>query len=350
MHRFQFFSTSRCKALLAWALGGMVLSTPISQAREITDMAGRQVKLPERIERIYAAQPYTHVLAYMLAPDMLLGHLSIFGEEQSRFVRPEARDLPLLGGAPGSGRPVNMETVLAAHPDLVLMKGNKQSNITRSSEKFTKLGLPVVFVDLETIDDYPAALEFFGRLIGREGLAERLARYARQTLVEVDRTLASIPEGQRVRVYYAESADGLSTECDQSFHTDAIKRAGGTIVHHCLLKTHMGLEKVSLEQIIAYDPDIIVSNDPRFAAMAHNNPRWSGIRAVAKGQILTVPHTPFNWIDRPPSVMRIAGIQWLAKHFYPQRYTVDLRQALGEFHALFLGIEASEQDLDQWLN
>jgi iron complex transport system substrate-binding protein len=333
-----------------WLLGGIMLIAPLSQARVITDMAGRQVSLPDQIAHIYAAQPYTHVLTYLLAPDMLVGHLSIFDEQQRRFLREEARDLPLLGGAPGSGRQVNMETVLSARPDLVLVKGNAQSNVSRFEEKFTKLGLPVVFVDLETIDDYPAGIEFFGRLVGREAVAEDLAGYARRVLEAVDRMVAEIPQAQRVRVYYAESADGLATECDQSFHADAIKRAGGEIVHHCLLKSHMGMEKVSLEQIIAYDPQVIVSNDPRFAPMAYADPRWSKIRAVAEGRILTVPRTPFNWIDRPPSVMRLVGIQWLAGHFYPQRYPLDLGQTLREFHARYLGVKPAEQDLDTWLN
>ena len=321
----------------------------MTQAREITDMAGRQVVVPDRITRIYAAQPYTHVLTYMLAPDMLIGHLSIIGDRDRRFLRPEAAKLPVLGGAPGSGQQVNMETVLAARPDIVLMKGNVRSDPDRAAEKFAQIGLPVVFVDLEAIDDYPAGIEFFGRLIGRADPAKQLADHARQVLADVDRAVTAIPEDKRLRVYYAESADGLATECDQSFHADAIRRAGGTIVHHCLLKTHMGMEKVSLEQIIAYNPEVIVANDPQFAAMAYADPRWAGIKAVAEHRILTVPHTPFNWIDRPPSVMRIAGIQWLAHRFYPKAYAIDLRRELREFHRQYLGIDPVAEDLDQWL-
>lgn len=321
----------------------------MTHAREITDMAGRQLVVPDRITRIYAAQPYTHVLAYMLAPDMLIGHLSIIHEPEKRFLRPEAAKLPLLGGAPGGGPAVNMETVLAAKPDIVLMKGNAKSDVSRAAEKFAQVGLPVVFVDLEAIDDYPAGFEFFGKLIGREAKAKQMADHARKVLADVDRAVATIPEDKRLRVYYAESADGLATECDQSFHADAIKRAGGVIVHHCLLKTHMGMEKVSLEQIIAYNPDVIVANDPQFEAMVNRDPRWAGIKAVAEHRILTVPHTPFNWIDRPPSVMRIAGIQWLAGRFYPKAYAIDLRRELREFHQMFLGIDPAAEDLDKWL-
>lgn len=339
-HRF-----CRWRHLLPALLAGLIV--PMTHAREITDQAGRRVTVPDQIKRIYAAQPYTHVLTYMLAPDMLVGHLSIIGEK--RFLRPEAANLPLLGGAPGSGQQVNMEAVLAAKPDIVLMKGNAGSDVSRAAEKFSQIGLPVVFVDLENIDDYPAGIEFFGRLIGREGKAGQLANRARMVLADVDRVVATIPEDKRVRVYYAESADGLATECDQSFHADAIRRAGGVIVHHCLLKTHMGMEKVSLEQIIAYNPEVIVANDPQFEAMAYADPRWAGIKAVMDRRIWTVPKTPFNWIDRPPSVTRIAGIQWLAGRLYPKVYAVDLRRELRDFHRDFLGIDIASEDLDKWL-
>ena len=334
-----------------WLVASFLLlfAVTMSHAREITDMAGRQVTVPDQIKRIYAAQPYTHVLAYMLAPDMLIGHLSIIGDREKQFLRPEAASLPLLGGSPGSGQQVNMETVLAAKPDIVLMKGNATSDTSRAAEKFTQIGLPVVFVDLENIDDYPAGIEYFGKLIGRGEKAKQLADHGRQVLAEVDRAVVAIPEDKRVRVYYAESADGLATECDQSFHADAIKRAGGVIVHHCLLKTHMGMEKVGLEQIIAYNPDVIVANDPQFEAMAYADPRWAGIKAVAEHKVLTVPRSPFNWIDRPPSVMRIVGIQWLANRLYAKAYAIDLRRELREFHQRYMGIDPTAEDLDRWL-
>lgn len=327
-----------------------VAIAPMTHAREITDMAGRQVVVPDQIQRIYAAQPYTHVLTTMLAPDMLIGHLSILREADKRFLPPAVAKLPMLGGAPGSGQQVNMETVLAAKPDIVVMKGNSASDVSRAAEKFTQIGLPVVFVDLEAIDSYPAAIEFFGKLIGRGEKAKRMADHARQVLADVDRAVATIPDDKRVRVYYAESADGLSTECDQSFHADAIKRAGGVIVHQCLLKNHMGMEKVSLEQVIAYNPEVIVSQDPQFAVTVYGDPRWARVKAVAERKVWTVPRSPFNWIDRPPSVMRILGVQWLANRFYPKAYAVDLRGELGAFHRLWLGVEPTAADLDLWLN
>jgi len=121
-------------------------------------------------------------------------------------------------------------------------------------------------------------------------------------------------------------------------------------VHHCLLKTHMGMEKVSLEQIIAYNPEVIVANDAQFEAMAYADPRWAGIKAVAEHKVWTVPRSPFNWIDRPPSVMRILGVQWLAHLFYPKAYAVDMRAEVRDFHQRWLGVEPTAADLDKWLH
>lgn len=320
-----------------------------ADARDIVDMAGRHVTVPDPVHRIHAAQPYTHVLTYMVAPETLIGHLSVIREDERRLLRAETATLPLLGGSPLGGPAVNMETVLAARPDVVLLKGNAQGDLDRTAEKYAQIGLPVVFVDLDDMDGYPAAIEFLGRLTGRESTARQMADYTRRAFAAVDRAVASIPEDKRLRVYYAESADGLATECDQSFHADAIRRAGGRIVHQCLLKTHVGMERISLEQIIAYDPEVIVSNDPQFEATVYGDPRWQKVKAVADRRIWTVPRSPFNWIDRPPSATRILGVQWLAARFYPQAYPIDLRREVQEFHRLFMGIDPAAADLERWL-
>lgn len=321
-----------------------------ASAREIVDQAGRKVLLPDRISRVCAAQPYTNVLSYMLAPDLLIGQVVEFKGTERRYAHPRYLSLPVLGGAPMQGKPMNMETVLAARPDFVLLMGDTKVDAERAAGSFIKIGLPVVFVNLERIDDYPEGIEFFGKVLGREKKAAQMAAFARALLARTDRAVASVPAARRLRVYYAESPDGLSTETDQSFHAEAIRRAGGTIVHKGLLKTHIGMEKVSLEQVVLYNPDVIVSNEPAFAKAAYADPRWRKVRAVAQHRIYTVPKTPFNWIDRPPSVMRLAGIPWLLHHFYPKVYgEAQLRRDLDEFHRLFLDYRPTPSDLETWV-
>ncbi len=63
----------------------------------------------------------------------------------------------------------------------------------------------------------------------------------------MDRLKASVPENKRLTVYYAEGGDGLSTECDDSFHSRLIPEAGGVNVRKCRSKVLVGMDKVSIE-------------------------------------------------------------------------------------------------------
>jgi len=232
-------------------------------------------------------------------------------------------------------------------PDFALLKGNAKSDLA-GAEKFRKLGLPVVYVDLDEIDNYPAAIEFLSHLVGHADRGKAMADRARKILADVDRAVGSLPEEKKVRVYYAESADGLSTECDESLHADAIRRAGAKLVHECLQKTHMGMERLTLEQVIAYNPEVILTQDPKFAEMAYADPRWKNVRAVADHRILVSPRTPFAWFDRPPAVTRLIGIPWLAARLYPGLYKTDLKRELRELHQLFMGVDIPDADLEAW--
>nr|WP_320134107.1 ABC transporter substrate-binding protein [uncultured Holophaga sp.] len=317
-----------------------------AQARDVIDMAGRKVTLPDTITRIYAGSPYTNVLTYVVAPEMLIGGPMGAPDGSSRYIRPDAGRIPMPKAEPGQRGP-SLEAMAALKPDFVLMKGNARTDHA-GAQRFENAGIPVVYVDLDEIDNYPAAIQWLSNLVGHPERGKAMADHARRTLAEVDRAVASIPEAERVRVYYAESADGLATECDESLHADAIRRAGAKLVHECLQQNHMGMEKLRFEQVLAYNPQVILTQDAKFAEMAYADPRWQKIDAVAKHRILVSPRTPFAWFDRPPAVTRLIGIPWLAVHLYPRACRIDLKQELRDFHKLFLGVDISEADLEAW--
>ncbi len=324
------------------------------QAREITDMAGRKVTIPDKITRVYSAQPYTSVALYVVAPDLVINlqpGCFPLGPAENRFLRAGATALPveLTNAVQGEHNQLSLEDILALKPDFALAKGGPNTDASRLEQQFGRIKLPVVFVDLDGAAAYPAGIEFLGRLFGREERAAKLSAYARRALAGVEKAVAGIPAGERLRVYYAESEDGLATESERSFHADPIRLAGGTLVHQGDLRTHFGMEKVSLEQILLYNPDVIVALVPEFTEKVYLDARWKDVKAVKEKRVYTVPRTPFNWLDRPPSIMQIIGIPWLAQRFYPKYYTVDMHQETREFLRLFMGVEATDADMDEWL-
>jgi iron complex transport system substrate-binding protein len=330
------------------ALASAAFADPAAR-RDVVDMAGRRVSIPISIKKVYSSSPPATYLMYAVAPDLLAGLNFPFRENEKRLLRPEVVRLPVIGGTFGQGRRMNPEAVLAVHPDFVLAWLDRTRDASKIEAEFARTGLPVVFIRLDTLSDYPATLKFLGDLFGRPGRAAEMAGYIDQALKRVSAAVASIPPDRRIRVYYAEGVNGLATECDRSFHVEPVLLAGGDNVHHCEQGSHYGMEKVSLEQIVAYRPSLILAQERRFAEAAAS-PGWRNVEAVKHGRVVYVPRSPFNWIDRPPSFMRALGVQWLANLFYPDRYPLDLGDETRKFYRLFLGVELTAADLDRILN
>jgi len=105
-----------------------------------------------------------------------------------------------------------------------------------------------------------------------------------------------------------------------------------------------GLGQVSAEQVLAWDPDLIIATDPRFAAGARTDPVWSGLRAVRAGRVAVAPTVPDGWVDFPPSVNRLLGLLWLPV-LLGARPAEGLAGRIAELHALLYHHRPDEAQL-----
>jgi iron complex transport system substrate-binding protein len=319
-----------------WGLAGS------AHGREITDMAGRKVIVPDVITKAYAPSPYGSTILYSVAPDKLAGLMSPLKDETKKFLNPIIYDLPVIGGLSKT------DELVKAKPDVIIIWGDKNNPIHQKSEEaMSKLNIPYVYVtvgDLADLPDYPAAYEFLGKLLGKEKHAAEEAVYTRKTLNEVEKTIKKIPKDQRPKVYLAEGPEGLATECDDSLHVHLLRLAGDVNVHRCHTSSHVGMEKVSIEQVTTYNPDVIIAQDKGFADKVYSDPAWQDVKAVKEKRVYLIPKVPFNWFDRPPSFMRILGLKWVMSCLYPKQYKVDLIKEAQKFYSLFLGVNLSADD------
>ena len=329
----------------------LLLQAVPGAAREITDMTGRKVQVPDRITRVYASSPPASYLLYAMDPSLIVGLNSPLNASEKRFLNPRVRSLPVIGSSVGQGKNLNTELLLKARPDIVLVWAWQQPQINaRFEQVFRQLKIPVVQVRIDSLRDYPAAFTFLGSLLQREKRAAKLRSYAEETLRSVDHSVVSIKPEQRPTVYYAEGQDGLATERDSSFHAELIGLAGGRNVHRGEALDHYGMEKISMEQVMFYNPQIMLVQDDPFLGAVGRDPRWKSIKAVRDGRIYRIPRTPFNWFDRPPSFMRLLGLRWLTNRLHPDLYRFDAAAETRRFYRLFLGIDLSRKDLDEILH
>ncbi|MBN1906988.1 MAG: ABC transporter substrate-binding protein [Deltaproteobacteria bacterium] len=318
----------------------------IASAREIVDMAGRKVIIPDSIKKVYVPSAYGSYLVYSIDPSMLVS----FNSPDKQYLNKAVHDLPDIGKLSGEDKQSNLERLHAAKPDLVIMWTTKKTSPTqpgRMAETLDQLNLPVVYAVAETFNDYPEIYLFLGNVLGREERAKKLSDYFRKTLTDIKNVVEKTSQKKRPTVYYAEKDDGLSTECDDSIHVEMLKYTGDTNIHRCHTSGHMGFEKMTMEDIYKYNPDFIIAQSREFynSVVKEKDSAWQQVKAVKEGKVYLIPRTPFNWFDRPPSFMRLMGLKWLTNMLYPDEYKIDIIKDSREFYSLFLGVDVSDEEM-----
>ena len=317
-----------------------------ARARDIVDAKGRTVTIPDAPARVFAAGPPASVLLYAVAPEAMVGWVRAPRDSDLPYLLPATHGLPELGRLAGRGGDVTLEVLLATQPDLIVNFGTVNSSYIDLANSITdQTGIPYILID-GSFENTPAALRMMGEAMGVPARGEALAAYAEETLARVDAVLAEVAPQARPQVYLARGSEGLETPARGSVNAEIVERVGATNV---ALGETRGLITPSLEQVIAWAPDTILTIDRDFAASVRENADWQAVPAVAEGRVLLAPSAPFGWIDSPPSINRLIGLRWLSHSFYPDQTQGDLRAEVRDFHRLFWQVEPDEAMLDRLL-
>lgn len=323
-----------------------------AQAAQVTDMHGRTVTLPAHVAKVIGAAPAVTYMIYTIDPALLAGLNLPPDEGLRKFFRPETLKLPVVGGFGGQGRNFSPEMLLSLNPDLVVTWPPRSGAMNpRAEQMLNAARIPYVCIKLDNMTDYPAAYEFLGEVLGRKERGRALAAYFRAELKKLEASAAKVPEGKRVSVYFAEEANGLTTVSSKSVHGEAVALAGGRNVHSGgPAAGNRAKDRVSMEQVLTYNPDVIVAQHDAFFKSVYTDTRWAGINAVRNKRVYLIPDVPFDWMDRSPTFMRIMGAKWLAGVLYPQSAGATMLSETREFFRLFFGVSPGDADIRATLN
>ena len=333
-----------------------VEDTKLPATRLLTDMAGREVEVPSEIKKVYCTSPVGTIITYTVSPDLLIGLNYKASNSEKEYLDQSFTKLPVLGGWFGKGNEGNLEEIAKAKPDIILNAGAITNDTIEFSDNLqNQLGIPVVFVGVEltTMDE---SYNFLGDLLGKKERTDKLADYIIQTLADAKNKVANIKDEDKIRVYYAEAAKGLQTDPAGSSHTQILDLLGGINVADVNVTNGYGRVEVSVEQLVAWNPDLIIAGfDNGYAedGAAYDymqaDPVMKNLRAIKNGNIYEVPSAPFSWFDRPPSANMIIGIKWTAQILYPDLFHYDLREEAKAFYKLFYFCDLTEEQLDELL-
>lgn len=330
--------------LLAWF--GLAPSAH-AETRLFVDDAGRSVEIPVRIDTVMAAGPPAAVLLYALAPEKMAGWVAAPSERAKAFIAEPYRELPAHGRLTGRGGTANIEAVLSLKPDIVIDVGTVDDTYASLADRVQQqTGIPYVLI-AGRFADTAETLRKAGELLGEPARAEDLARHAEDALRRLDEAIAAIPDGERPRVYYGRGPDGLETGLAGSINMEVLDVVGATNV--AASAGTGGLANVSIEQVLSWNPDVIITLDPAFHRAVRTNPLWAGIAGVENGRIYRAPTLPFGWFDTPPGINRLMSASWLASVLYPDHVDIDVRAETRTFYRLFYHVDLSDEQLDALL-
>jgi iron complex transport system substrate-binding protein len=314
-------------------------------AQTMKDSAGRTVPVPAKVSRVFPAGPPAAILLYTLAPDLLIGWPRANRPEECAYMLPEVCTRPEVGRITGRGNTANLETVLALKPDLILDVGSTSATFVSLADRVQEqTGIPYALLD-GRFAGIAGTYRTLGALIGRPEEAEKLARYTEDTLKTITGRVEPIATSERPKVYYARGPRGLATGLGGSINVETIELISRNVAG----ETQGGLANVSIEQILVWNPDVIVTIDQEFAATVRSDPSWASVKAVRDNRVHLSPKMPFGWVDFPPSVNRLIGLWWLAKILYPARFPEDLRALTLDFYSRFYHVAPSSDQIDHVL-
>lgn len=313
----------------------------------VTDSIGRTVEVPVGPKRLATLYAYSgHVVT-------LLGHgdsiVAVNRGLQRDILFNRINDKIATAVMPVVSGNINIEELLAAKPDLAFVQGNVARD-EKETEKLDKAGITYLAVDYNTIEEQIYTIDMIGKAIGAEEAAAKYIKYYRDMMDLVSSRVADIPEEEKVRVYHSVN-QATRTYGRDNLAADWTQLAGAiNVTLDQELRLVSNEYYATLEQILLWDPDIILVNEDGVADYIMTNSQWSPLQAVKNKRVYQMPVGVSRW-GHPGSLETPLGLLYAAKLFYPDRFAdIDIPQITREYYREFFRYELSDSELEDMLS
>jgi len=259
------------------------IGAPSPEAKTVTDQLGRQVRVPDKPQRVISLAPSITEI--------------IFGIEQSHRLKgvttysdfpPEAEKLPKVG----SYVHLDLEKIVALKPDLCI--AIKDGNPRVIAQRLEALNIPVYAVDPNKLDTVMKTVLEIGGLLDAKEQANRLVKRMQLRIQKVKSLVATTT--QRPRVFFQIGVSPIVSVGTGTFIHELIVIAGG-------VNSAAGpvpYPRFSREQVLALSPEIIIitsmARGAIFEEVKAEWEKWPNMPAVRNQRIFIEDS---NFFDRP---------------------------------------------------
>ncbi|AZS52214.1 iron ABC transporter substrate-binding protein [Entomomonas moraniae] len=330
------------------------------QAETVTDITGKTVEIPEKVERIILGEGrMLYSLALLDKENPVKRVVGWQGELKTTDVNgynaylkkfPQIKDIPLIGQT--SEASVNPETVMSLNPDIAIfgIAGHGPGVTNPLVEKLQKAGVPVVFIDFRQhpMKNTIPSMKILGKVLHREEIANKYIAFYEKHLNRIQERVAKIPADQRPSVFIEMLPEIKSPTCCHTAGNgnlgEFIEAAGGHNIAADILPAVIG--EISLEHVLSVDPKVYIlsgtgSNDVKVGlreglgvnkeAAAQSLKRLANRTGVNALTAVKDGNTHGIWHNFYNSPYNIIAIEAFAKWFYPELFSdVDVQETFNE--------------------
>ena len=327
-------------ALLACIVALMTGATSAHANRTITDMAGREVVISNHISRVATVGPVpvlnSFVFALGEAKSLVNGlppNLSGPRWRMQYLVDPDLAQRPVIQG--GGGAPL-VEGLLETRPDVVLTMDRQTVDLVARAHT------PAVFLAWRQPEDVKTVMRLLGQIYGKADAAEAYCSYFDATLGKIAARLAQQP-AQRPRVLYASFRRLTQPHLIAEWW---IAKAGG----HSVTEGERPTEALtfSREQILAWDPEVMIVSSAAEVAEAYADPRLVTVSAIRNRRVAAIPSGVHLWGNR--TVEQPLTVLWAAQLIHPDLFRDwDIRDEIASFYATFFKTQLTKPKVEEML-
>ncbi|NLW90141.1 MAG: ABC transporter substrate-binding protein [Syntrophomonadaceae bacterium] len=312
----------------------------------LTDTLGRKVSVPRKIERVACLYAFTGHVTVMLGQGEKI--VAVPGGLKRDVLLNQICPTIKNASVPSSNESINIEELLRVKPDLVLI--NRQTGINKDeTAKLDRFDLPYLVIDFQSMEEQRRAVNIIGKVLSAEKEALAYSEYYLDCIKRVSERVKDIPEDQRLRVYHSVN-EATRTDPPNSLPADWMKTAGLINVSvNQTLRLIEGKNFASLEQILLWDPEVILVNEPGVAEYILKNTQWSSLNAVKTQKVYQMPVGISRW-GHPGGLETPLALLWTAQLLYPEQFMdMDIKQESRTFYKEFFDLQVDDATLDRIL-
>lgn len=337
-------------SVLILVILGLACSGTASAKPAVTETDGQGhiltlAQYPERIACLYA---FTGHVTAMLGRgnDMVAIVKGLKKDKLLEKIVPQLSSLPV----PSAGGIIHIESLIKTRPDIIFLKP-ETAGIDQEVQKLNDFGLPYFSASYSNMESQMTVVETMGRILDREKKASDFTRYYRQAIARVKERTDRIADADKLPVYHAINeafrTDGPGTlEADWTGACNVLNVSVGK----GLLEKKRNKRFAGMEQILMWNPEMIIANEAKTTQKILSDPQWAPIKAVQTGRVFTIPVGISRW-GHPGGLETPLAILWTAKIAYPNLFNdLDLKIEVRQFYLRFFDLTLDDPTIERILS